>query len=101
MEAPPQSLHPLLDIDVCDWLFHHDRDNHDAPLGDAVYVKKQKNDQRRQGMVKRFAFGSAENTCLPRRMRAFMMMIVLLLFLQKQNLAYAVYQFGSVLSLPD
>ena len=29
------------------------------------------------------------------------MMIVLLLFLQKQNLAYAVYQFGSVLSLPD
>ncbi len=52
----------LLDIDVCDWLFHHDRDNHDAPLGDAVYVKKQKNDQRRQGMVKRFAFGSAENT---------------------------------------
>ena len=29
------------------------------------------------------------------------MMIVLLLFLQKQNLAFAVYQFGSVLSLPD
>ena len=29
------------------------------------------------------------------------LMIVLLLFLQKQNLAYAVYQFGSVLSLPD
>jgi len=29
------------------------------------------------------------------------MMIILLLFLQKQNLAYAVYQFGSVLSLPD
>jgi hypothetical protein len=28
-------------------------------------------------------------------------MIDLLLFLQKQNLAYAVYQFGSVLSLPD
>jgi hypothetical protein len=26
------------------------------------------------------------------------MMIVLLLFLQKQNLAFAVYQFGSVLS---
>ena len=29
------------------------------------------------------------------------LMIVLLLFLQKQNLAYSVYQFGSVLSLPD
>ncbi len=29
------------------------------------------------------------------------MMIGLLLFLQKQNLAYAVYHFGSVLSLPD
>jgi hypothetical protein len=29
------------------------------------------------------------------------MMIILLLFLQKQNLAFAVYQFGSVLSLPD
>ncbi len=29
------------------------------------------------------------------------LMIILLLFLQKQNLAYAVYQFGSVLSLPD
>ena len=29
------------------------------------------------------------------------MMIILLLFLQKQNLVYAVYQFGSVLSLPD
>jgi hypothetical protein len=28
-------------------------------------------------------------------------MMVLLLFLQKQNLAFAVYQFGSVLSLPD
>ncbi len=31
----------------------------------------------------------------------FIMMIILLLFLQKQNLAFAVYQFGSVLSLPD
>jgi hypothetical protein len=29
------------------------------------------------------------------------MMMILLLFLQKQNLAFAVYQFGSVLSLPD
>ena len=29
------------------------------------------------------------------------MMIILLLFLQKQNLALAVYLFGSVLSLPD
>ena len=29
------------------------------------------------------------------------LMIVLLLFLQKQNLAFAVYQFGSVLSLSD
>ena len=29
------------------------------------------------------------------------MMIVLLLFLQKQNLAFAVYLLGSVLSLPD
>ena len=29
------------------------------------------------------------------------MMIVLLLFLQKQNLALAVYLFGSVLTLPD
>ena len=28
-------------------------------------------------------------------------MIILLLFLQKQNLALAVYLFGSVLSLPD
>ena len=28
-------------------------------------------------------------------------MMILLLFLQKQNLAFAVYQFGSVLSLPD
>jgi len=28
-------------------------------------------------------------------------MIILLLFLQKQNLAFAVYLFGSVLSLPD
>ena len=34
------------------------------------------------------------------KLRALMMMI-LLLFLQKQNLAFAVYQFGSVLSLPD
>ena len=31
----------------------------------------------------------------------FSMMIILLLFLQKQNLAFAVYLFGSVLSLPD
>ena len=30
-----------------------------------------------------------------------LMMIVLLLFLQKQNLALVVYLFGSVLSLPD
>jgi hypothetical protein len=30
-----------------------------------------------------------------------LMMMILLLFLQKQNLAFAVYQFGSVLSLPD
>ena len=30
-----------------------------------------------------------------------MIIIILLLFLQKQNLAFAVYQFGSVLSLPD
>jgi uncharacterized ion transporter superfamily protein YfcC len=30
-----------------------------------------------------------------------MMMMILLLFLQKQNLAFAVYQFRSVLSLPD
>ena len=30
-----------------------------------------------------------------------MMMMRLLLFLQKQNLAFAVYLFGSVLSLPD
>ena len=29
------------------------------------------------------------------------MMIILLLFLQKQNLAFAVYLLGSVLSLPD
>jgi len=29
------------------------------------------------------------------------LMMILLLFLQKQNLAFAVYQFGSVLSLPD
>ena len=29
------------------------------------------------------------------------MMMILLLFLQKQNLAFAVYQCGSVLSLPD
>jgi hypothetical protein len=29
------------------------------------------------------------------------MMMILLLFLQKQNLAFAVYLFGSVLSLPD
>jgi len=29
-----------------------------------------------------------------------LMMMILLLFLQKQNLAFAVYQFGSVLSLP-
>jgi hypothetical protein len=28
-------------------------------------------------------------------------MMILLLFLQKQNLAFAVYLFGSVLSLPD
>ena len=30
-----------------------------------------------------------------------LMMIILLLFLQKQNLAFAVYLLGSVLSLPD
>ncbi len=36
-----------------------------------------------------------------REAQQLLMMIVLLLFLQKQNLAYAVYQFGSVLSLPD
>jgi len=29
------------------------------------------------------------------------MMMILLLFLQKQNLAFAVYLLGSVLSLPD
>ena len=29
------------------------------------------------------------------------LMIILLLFLQKQNLAFTVYLFGSVLSLPD
>jgi uncharacterized membrane protein YecN with MAPEG domain len=29
------------------------------------------------------------------------MMIILLLFLQKQNLAFAVYLLGSVLSSPD
>jgi len=29
------------------------------------------------------------------------MMIILLLFLQKQNLAFVVYLLGSVLSLPD
>ena len=33
------------------------------------------------------------------RRRVEEVMIVLLLFLQKQNLAFAVYQFGSVLSL--
>ena len=32
---------------------------------------------------------------------ASMMMMILLLFLQKQNLAFTVYLFGSVLSLPD
>ena len=62
----------LLDLDVCDWLPDHDVDCDGRPLGDAVYVKRQKNDQARQGMVKRFAFGSAANTCLPQRMRAFL-----------------------------
>ena len=33
--------------------------------------------------------------------RVLIMMIILLLFLQKQNLAFAVYLLGSVLSLPD
>jgi hypothetical protein len=32
---------------------------------------------------------------------AWLMMIILLLFLQKQNLAFAVYLLGSVLSSPD
>ena len=63
----------VIDIDVCDWLANYDRDGRDAPLGDAVYVKRQKNDQQRQGMVKRFAFGAAEGTCIPRRVRAFML----------------------------
>ena len=33
--------------------------------------------------------------------RLSMMMMILLLFLQKQNLAFAIYLLGSVLSLPD
>ena len=36
-----------------------------------------------------------------RKERGSVLMMILLLFLQKQNLAFAVYQFGSVLSLPD
>jgi len=36
-----------------------------------------------------------------KELRLFEVMMILLLFLQKQNLAFAVYQFGSVLSLPD
>jgi hypothetical protein len=62
----------VLDLDVCDWLLDNDLDGDNMSLDDAIYVKRQKNDQIRQSMVKRFAFGSAEGTCLPLQMTSFM-----------------------------
>lgn len=57
----------VVGLDVCDWLVGHELGADNRPLGAAAYIKKQKNDQIRQGMLKRFAFGTEKQTCIPYR----------------------------------
>lgn len=61
----------LVALDVCDWLAAFE-DAGGGPLGDAAYIKRQKNDQSGLGMFKRFAYGSAPHLCIPSRMKQYM-----------------------------
>jgi len=63
----------LVGLDVCDWITDKEVNAYGEPLGDAVYVKVQKNDQARRGMFKRFSRNSSDpRLCIPTRIRAYM-----------------------------
>ena len=63
----------LVALDVCDWIAAFETDRHMRFLGDAAYIKRQKNDQQGVGMYKRFAYGSTPRSCIPSRIHAYML----------------------------